>query len=139
MKKTNQCIINHEKTAIIITKEFAKRSSVPTSAEYRMLAKLHKDFPEYSIQRRTADVAENKKTHEGLTLDFMSKYLARVENATAALAEFERVKDYYKGEKAYYAKVKSWFLSKYPDYESYDPSVPVPASSVEVAPLDLTA
>ena len=122
MKKTNAYTIDHANNTITITREFAKRSAVIASEEYRVLSQLHKDFPEYTIQPRKANVDKNKKkTHVGLTLDFMKKYLERL-NDPAALNEFESVKAYYKGHPAYYAKVKAWFLSKYEDYDEYNPA-----------------
>ena len=45
MTKTNKgYTVNHEAQAIILTKAFAKQSSIPGTKEFRELAALHKDF-----------------------------------------------------------------------------------------------
>ena len=72
-KKNNGYIINHDEQTITITKDYAKRSSVPGSKEFRELSKLHAAFPEYTIQRRTAVITADKQKHNGLTVDFMEK------------------------------------------------------------------
>lgn len=124
MKKVNSYIINHEEQSITITKDFAKRSGIINSEEYRILVQFRKDFPEYTIQHRTASSNKNKNTHNGLTVDFMKKYIGVQEHADTALKEFESVEMLYKGHPAYYAKVKAWFLSKYPNYAEYNPTAP---------------
>lgn len=60
-KKNNGYIINHDEQTITITKDYAKRSSVPGSKEFRELSKLHAAFPEYTIQRRTAVITADKQ------------------------------------------------------------------------------
>ena len=114
-KKNAGYSINHEDQTITITKDYAKRSSVPGSKEFRELSKLHAAFPEYTIQRRTATITADKQKHNGLTVDFMEKYVVTFAD-DAALKEFENAKEFYKGEKAFYGKMKSWFLKKYPNY-----------------------
>ena len=71
MKKTNSYTINHQDRTITITKRFANASSIVSIKEYRELTKLHKDFPEYTIQRRTATITAGKRTHSSLTLSFI--------------------------------------------------------------------
>ena len=112
-KKNNGYIINHDEQTITITKDYAKRSSVPGSKEFRELSKLHAAFPEYTIQRRTAVITADKQKHNGLTVDFMEKYIVTFAD-DAALKEFEN------GEKALYGKMKSWFLKKYPNYNEVE-------------------
>ena len=118
MKRTTEgYTIDHDNQAITITKAYANLSSKPGTKEYRELTKLHSSFPDYIIQRRTAKVSEDKKNHDGLTYDFMKKYIENVTNNNAdKLKEFEDVKKLYKGMGSSYGKVKAWFLKKYPNY-----------------------
>ena len=120
MKKTAAYVIDHENKTITITKDYAKRSSVPGSKEFRELAKLHSVFADYQIQRRTAVITADKNNHQGLTLKFMEKHITTFYNNEEAIKEFEEVKAYYKGDKAYYGKMKAWFLSQYPDYQNVE-------------------
>jgi len=149
MKNTNTYTINHEKKTITITREFAKRSGVINSEEYNLFMQFRKDLPDYKILKRTATKNTDKKTHKGLSIPFMEKCLAAMDNAADAKAEFKRVKEFYTGHPAYYSKVRAWFLDKYPNYDIY---APTPTQDMEEAanenaapiqndnvPLDLTA
>ncbi len=100
-KTTSNYVINHDEKTITITKDYAKRSSVPGSKEFRELSKLHNTFADYDIQRRTAVIRADKNTHNGLTIAFMEKYIKTLSNSEEALREFEAVKAYYKDSNAY--------------------------------------
>lgn len=117
-------IINHGEQTITITKAFAARAADISTREYRELTKLHKDFPDYSIQNRTATIRADKATYKGLTLDEMEKYIAAQDEAQKnngeGLQAFEAIKTYHtpKGkDKPSYPKVKAWFLKIYPEYK----------------------
>ena len=118
MKKTNGYTIKDN--SIILTKVYAKLAYTPGTKEFRELAALHKAFPDFSIEMRTATPKKEKEKHNGLTIErmaFIIKNYAKNENA---LAEFEEVKKFYKGVNGYYGKVKAWFLDKYPNYQTMD-------------------
>lgn len=119
-KATSNYIMKNDEKTITITKDYAKRSSVPGSKEFRELAKLHITFADYDIQRRTAVIRADKNTHNGLTIAFMEKYIQTLSNSEEALKQFEAVKAYYKNSTAYYGKVKAWFLANHNDYENVD-------------------
>lgn len=111
-------VIDHANKTITITKAFQMKANKPGTKEFRELAQLHKAYPDYDIIRRTATVSEDKKTHNGLTIDRMEKYIKVIEkdNEENALNSFNAAKEFYEGERAYYGKMKSWFLKKYPNY-----------------------
>ena len=118
MKKTKTFTIKGD--SIILTKAYAKLAYTPGTKEFRELAALHKAFPDFSIEMRTATPKKEKEKHNGLTIErmaFIIKNYAKNENA---LAEFEEVKKFYKGVNGYYGKVKAWFLDKYPNYQTMD-------------------
>lgn len=123
-KKNAGYIINHEDQTITITKDYAKRSSVPGSKEFRELTKLHATFPEYTIQRRTATITADKEKHNGLTVDRMADYIKALVKDEGeqkkALDEFENAKSFYKDTKGYYGKMKAWFLKNYKNYTEID-------------------
>ena len=115
----NGYIINHGAQTITITKAFATRAADTSTREYRELTKLHKDFPDYTIQRRTAVITADKAKYKGLTLDEMEKYIKSQANGGEALKAFQNIKEYYTpaGKKSpSYPKVKAWFLKNYPMY-----------------------
>ena len=124
--KTNGYIINHGNKTITITKAFSSRAADISTREYRELTKLHQDFPDYIIQRRTAVITRNKGTYKGLTLDEMEKYIKEKDGSSEGLKAFEAVKAYHtpKGkDKPSYPKVKAWFLRTYPKYGKVDDNI----------------
>ena len=131
MKKNAGYIIKHDDKVIMLTKAYAKQSSVPGTKEFRELAKLHKTFPDYEIVMRTAFVSDSKEVHDGLTIELMEKIIAIQPNADELMKEYKEfvafwgkeVKDKKTGEKhirAPYGKTKSWFLKKVPNYKNID-------------------
>ena len=119
MKKNAGYIIKHDDKVIMLTKAYAKQSSVPGTKEFRELAKLHKNFPDFTITMRTAVITADKETHGGLTIEWMTDYIKNYKDEIA-VAEFEEVKKFYKKMPGYYGKVKAWFLNKYPNYQDVD-------------------
>lgn len=116
-------IINHGAKTITITKAFATRAADISTQEYRELTKLHKDFPDYAIRRKTATVPTSKTKYKGLTLDEMGKYIKAQDSSGEGLKAFNAIKAYHtpKGKKTpSYPKVKAWFLKTYPKYGKKD-------------------
>ena len=120
MKKNAGYVINYEDNTITLTKAFAKQAQNPATKEFRELAKLHKNFPDFTITKRTAKVNEDKERHAGLSIPWMTNYIKTYIKDEAAVAEFEEVKAFYRGMSGYYGKVKGWFLNKYPNYKEID-------------------
>ena len=125
MTKTNKgYTVNHEAQAIILTKAFAKLSSIPGTKEFRELAALHKHFPEYTIEMRTASVKKDKETHGGLTVERIEKILTAQSDKGELLREYKDFVSFWGKEvqdkqnpgktviRAPYGKVKSWYLKK---------------------------
>ena len=126
---------------IILSRDFANRANIINSAEYTALVQFRKDFPEYAIRIRESKKPARKETHRGLTIDRMDKYIAWRGNV-ADVRAFANVKEYFKGDKGYYAKVKKWFLDNHEDYKDFDPAMYDPNApaldneSGEDTPLD---
>ena len=119
MKKANDYTINHVAGTITIAKKFAKAAGTIGSQEYKTMIQLKKDFLNYEIKYKETRAKADKKTHKGLTIELMEKYIVHI-NDESGLAELEAVKEYYNSNKAYYAKVKAWFLKKYENYADVD-------------------
>lgn len=119
MKKNAGYSINFAENTITLTKAFAQRAKNPASAEFRELAKLHKNLPDFTITMRTAVITADKEKHNGLTIKWMTDYIKNYKDEVA-VAEFEEVKKFYKSLPGYYGKVKGWFLNKYPNYQDID-------------------
>ena len=126
MKKSTQrgYAINHPEKTITLTKAYAKRANTPGTKEFRELAQFHKNYPDYDIVMRTATPNENKERHTGLSvarMEVIIKQMVKEEEAQEkALAEYNEAKDFYKGTKGYYGKIKAWFLKNYEGYAEVD-------------------
>ena len=129
-------ISNNDKT-ITLTKAYAAKANTPGTKEFRELAKLHKNFPDYDIVMRTANITAEKNTHDGLTIERIEKIISAQTNAEELMKEYKdfisfwgkEVEDKKTGKKvmrAPYGKVKSWYLKKVKD-EQVDESL-IPAA-----------
>ena len=132
MKKTTGYTIKDN--AIILTKAYAKLAYTPGTKEFRELASLHKAFPDFPIEMRTAAPKKDKEKHNGLTVERMTFIIKNYVEDEKAVAEFEAIKKFYKGMDGYYGKVKGWFLKKYDNYQELinnataEPAAQAPAS-----------
>ena len=136
-KTTKGYAISHNDKTITLTKAYAKKANTPGTKEFRELANLHKNFPDYDIVMRTANITAEKNTHDGLTIERIEKIISAQTNAEELMKEYKvfvsfwgkEVEDKKTGKKvmrAPYGKVKSWYLKKVKD-EQIDESL-IPAA-----------
>lgn len=128
--------INHNDKEIVLTKAYAKKANTPGTKEFRELANLHKNFPDYNIVMRSLTPNEDKEKHHGLTIERIEKIISRQPNAEALKKEYDEFVTFWGKEvedkknpgkkvvRAPYGKVKSWFLKKVPNYQDIDFSQP---------------
>ena len=111
--------INERNNTLVITKKFEKAASKFGSPEYKELKEAKADFPNYRVVTRTTKKKE--ETYRGLTYDYMEKYIKRHDVDGKIMEEFKLKKgetdDSLK--KASYMSVKKWFLSIYPEFDSF--------------------
>lgn len=134
--KKNGYTISHNDKTITLTKAYAKKANTPGTKEFRELAQLHKNYPDYDIVMRTATVSSSKEVHDGLTIELMEKIIARQPNAAELMKEYKEFVSFWGREvedkknpgqkivRAPYGKTKSWFLKKIPNYQDIDFSQP---------------
>ena len=136
-KTTKGYAISHNDKTITLTKAYAKKANTPGTREFKELANLHKNFPDYDIVMRTANITAEKNTHDGLTIERIEKIISAQTNAEELMKEYKdfisfwgkEVEDKKTGKKvmrAPYGKVKSWYLKKVKD-EQIDESL-IPAA-----------
>ena len=140
-KTTKGYAISHNDKTITLTKAYAKKANTPGTREFKELANLHKNFPDYDIVMRTANITAEKNTHDGLTIERIEKFISAQTNAVELMKEYKDFISFWGLEVEYkktgetvlrapYGKVKSWFLKKVPNYQEIDFSQPaVPASA----------
>ena len=117
MKHNHNYEINYVEGKITVTKSFLKEAGVIGSTAYTELAQVRKDYPEFTIEQRQISKKQGKKSYGNLTYKVMKEFIEvqEEENATAVLAEFERIQQLSKAHNGQYAFVKSWFLKRYND------------------------
>lgn len=122
----NNFTINHVTGEIVITKAFNKKASNTQSNEYRLLRDTRKDFPDYKIVLRTANVSANKKTYPSLNYTRMEEYIREEckskglgeKETEAKVNEFKTIKALANRKPGSYAYTKEWFFANYPDYKN---------------------
>jgi len=111
--------INERNKTLVITKKFEKAASKYGSPEYKELKEAKADCPNFRVVTRT--VKKKEETHKGLTYEYMEKYIKTHDVDGKIMAEFKIKKGQTDDsmKKASYMSVKKWFLSIYPEFDSF--------------------
>ena len=133
---------------ITITAAFAKAMNDPTSAEYKIIAQIRKDFPEMEIIRKTHKTPSKYQTKTGekfncnqfknLTYKNMETFIMGLPSAEVYMNEYLFLKNYAAEVQTNgYTIIRRWFVAQFPDfrknplaYLTFQPDV---VSAAEVA------
>ena len=88
----NTLKIDFAKEQIIMDRTFAQKVTDTSSAEYRHLQEVRRDYPDYKVVLRKIKKNPNKETYKGLTYDYMRFYIFTHEsddNRKKVIEEFE--------------------------------------------------
>ena len=120
--------IDFTASTITITADFAKKMNDPTSAEYKTISQIKKDFPQMKIINRTHATPRkyvSKSTGEtfncnqfkNLTFDNMEQFIEALPNHDELLKSFKFLK-YYGGlpQTSRYPVVRRWFVAQFPEF-----------------------
>ena len=133
---------------ITITAAFAKAMNDPTSAEYKIIAQIRKDFPEMEIIRKTHKTPSKYQTKTGekfncnqfknLTYKNMETFIMGLPSAEAYMNEYLFLKNYAAEVQTNgYAIIRRWFVAQFPDFRKnpivYLTNQPAVVSAAEVA------
>ena len=118
---TNYAKIDHTNRRIILDRTFEKNALIVGSDEYKMLQACRKDYPEYTVVRRTIKRNPNQEHFKGLTYAFMEEYIMTHESrdtVNTVLDEFYEMRFIAQGHsQAFrYPTIKQWFLRQYPEF-----------------------
>ena len=121
---TSAIRLNHLTKEILISKSFAKAAMNPTSTEYKDLAEVMANHPDYEVAQRVIKQNAHKEKYKGLTYERMRDYIilhSTPEEEAAAVAEFDEMILISKCHaQAYrYPTIKKWFLNKYPEISKF--------------------
>ena len=133
---------------ITITAAFAKAMNDPTSAEYKIIAQIRKDFPEMEIIRKTHKTPSKYQTKIGekfncnqfknLTYKNMETFIMGLPSAEAYMNEYLFLKNYAAEVQTNgYTIIRRWFMAQFPDFRKnpivYLTNQPAVVSAAEVA------
>ena len=133
---------------ITITAAFAKAMNDPTSAEYKIIAQIRKDFPEMEIIRKTHKTPSKYQTKTGekfncnqfknLTYKNMDTFIMGLPSAEAYMEEYLFLKNYAAEVQTNgYTIIRRWFVAQFPDFRKnpivYLTNQPAVVSAAEVA------
>lgn len=97
---------------IIASKTTLKKASNPKTEEYKMLMKLMKKHPTFTVNEKVINQKEGKKTYKGLNKDFIKRYISIQENADKLKAEYTKA-----FEMGQFPLARKWFLNKFKDFK----------------------
>ena len=112
---------------ITITAAFAKAMNDPTSAEYKIIAQIRKDFPEMEIIRKTHKTPSKYQTKTGekfncnqfknLTYKNMETFIMGLPAAEAYMEEYLFLKNYAAEVQTNgYTIIRRWFVAQFPEF-----------------------
>lgn len=124
----NTLKLSHAKREIVMDATFARNAENTMSPEYAHLQQVRKDYPAYTIVRRTIKRNANKESYKGLTYEYMETYImshGKQETRIANLREFNEMRLIAEcHSKAFrYPVIKSWFLENYPEVKNFGKNV----------------
>lgn len=126
-KKEMNYRIDFSRMTLIMTAEFAANAYDPTTAEYKVLTRLKKDFPDLKIERKTHRTPTKYRTKSGeeyehnqfkdLTYKRMEKFLSYIPNGAKYQKEYDFVKDFATSMNGNgYTLVRKWFMKQFPNF-----------------------
>ena len=133
---------------ITITAAFAKAMNDPTSAEYKIIAQIRKDFPNLEVIRKTHKTPSKYQTKTGekfncnqfknLTYKNMETFIMGLPSAEAYMNEYLFLKNYAAEVQTNgYTIIRRWFVAQFPDFRKnpivYLTNQPAVVSAAEVA------
>ncbi len=105
---------------IIMDRTFAKYAAIVGSSEYEKLQSARRDYPTFSVVKRTIKKNPNKECYRGLTYDYMRDYILSHSNGDKTFHEFNELLLLSKCHSIRYPAIKQWFLETYPEIAEYN-------------------
>ena len=114
----NAFTIKHENRTIVITKDYAKKSSNPNTDEFKNLMELKKAYRDYRVVVR--ETAKRKSKTSKITLSNMKAYISKHDSDGRIMVAFENVVKESTNSIEYsgFFGVKKWFFEQYPELKT---------------------
>ena len=111
----NTLKIDYKNNQIVMDREFSINASLFGSQEYNMLQAARHDYPTFQVVRKTIKKNSKKEAFNGLTYEYMEKYMARYNVSEDILQQYRNVRFDVQCHSIRYPYVKKWFLKTFPD------------------------
>lgn len=120
----NYMKLDHQNRKIVMDRTFAKNAEFVGSEEYNLLQQCRRDYPLYTVTRKSINKKKDQEHYRGLTYEYMKKHINKYEteeNKKANLALLEEMIDISKCHSTCkrYPVIKQWFLDTYPDVKKF--------------------
>ena len=119
----NYMKLDHQNRKIVMDRTFSKNSEFVGSEEYNLLQQCRRDYPTYTVTRKTINKKADQEHYRGLTYNYMRNYINKydTENKEANLAVLEEMIDISKCHSTCkrYPVIKQWFLDTYEDVKKF--------------------
>ena len=114
----NAIKLNHENGSIVITKDYAKKSSIPNSKEYKELIEIKKAYRDYSVVVRKTTTRKSKTSK--ITLSNMRTYILNHDDEKKIMPMFEKIVEESDNSIEYsgFFGIKKWFLEQYSELKN---------------------
>lgn len=117
--KKNAITINFEDNTATVTKNFMRKSSTFGSKEYEIMRQFKAENPKIRVSIKPTKKNPDRESYKNLTYKNIKAYINTQDNAAELLKEFETAKAQSGIQSTPYRAVLAWFLSTFPDYDSY--------------------
>jgi len=111
--------IDFEKNMLVMDKTFAKKSQIVGSDEYDLLQTARRDYPKFVVITKANKTTKTVDHYNGLTYDYMERYIACHENAEKIMAEYMEKRLIAECHSVRYHHIKNWFLEMYPEVKKF--------------------
>jgi len=111
--------INHATSQLVMDREFSIKSSLYGSQEYNMLQAARQDYPSYQVVRKTIRKNPQKEAFNGLTYEFMERYMKRYNVPMETLKKYQEMRFMAECHSIRYPVIKQWFLETFPDVKDW--------------------
>ena len=92
----NYMKLHHKNRKIVMDRTFAKNAEFVGSEEYNLLQQCRRDYPLYTVTRKSINKKKDQEHYRGLTYEYMKKHINKYEteeNKKANLALLEEMID----------------------------------------------
>lgn len=103
------CSVSFETRSLIVSRSFLKKASVPFSEEYKMLACLTKQHPDFTLMVKAT--APHRPQYMPTYAEMLA-FIHRQDDAEEMLEEFNKAKQISRNA---YMYVRRWFLTQFPE------------------------